>query len=161
MVGRDNPVSEEIVDEFLGEPSDFHIGVHVQILDNEAVCLEHFPDGDHVRMNLSPGKRLHGNVEVICSGARHFQHRCRRESRAGVSVILDNDVRIFLLDFTRELRKECRTADACHILQTDFVAAVFHNLVNYAHIVFHRVHGRMGDGQCDLGYHSGLLRIFH
>ena len=49
-----DPVAEEVVNELLCQCPDLHVCVHVEVLDCEAVGLEHLADGDHVRMDLAP-----------------------------------------------------------------------------------------------------------
>ncbi len=53
-VGRIDPVSEEVVDEFLGQPSHFHVCVHVEILYGKAICLHHLSYGNHIGMDFAP-----------------------------------------------------------------------------------------------------------
>ena len=53
-VVRIDPVTEEVIDELLRKSTNFHVGIHVQILDLEAVGFQHFADRDHIRMNLTP-----------------------------------------------------------------------------------------------------------
>ncbi len=76
-------------------------------------------------------------------------------------MVLNGNMRIFLLDLACQLSKEGRTSDAGHILETDFVTSVFHNLVNHSHIIFHSMYRRIGYGEGDLRNHAGLLGIFH
>ena len=64
-----------------------------------------------------------------------------------MSVVLNLDVRIFLLDVGDELSKDVGAAYACHILEGDLVSSVFHQLVNYAHIILYGMYGRVGDGK--------------
>ena len=51
---RVDPISEEVIDELLGQGTHLHVCVHVQVLYREAVSLEHLTDGDHIRMDLAP-----------------------------------------------------------------------------------------------------------
>ena len=53
-VVRIDPIAEEIIYELLSKASYLHICVHVDVLDLKAVSLEHFTDGDNVRMDLAP-----------------------------------------------------------------------------------------------------------
>ena len=76
-------------------------------------------------------------------------------------MVLHGNVRIFLLDLTCKLSKERRTSDAGHILETDFVTSVFHDLVNHSHIIFHSMDRRIGYGEGNLRNHACLLGIFH
>ena len=160
-VVRVYPVAEEVVYELLRQASHFHICVHIQIFHEEAVRLEHLPHCDDVRVHLSPGKRLHCGVEVVGAGPGHLQHRSRGEARPGVAVVLHYYVGIFFLYLADQSAQHARTADSGHVLEAYFVAAVFHDLIDHAHIVFHRVDRGVGDGEGHLGNHSGLLCIFH
>ena len=74
VVVRLDEHAQKIVDECLGESSGLHIGVHVDVLYEESGILQHGLDRDNVRMNLTPGKRLHGHVQIVGTGAGHLQH---------------------------------------------------------------------------------------
>ena len=76
-------------------------------------------------------------------------------------MVLDLDVGILFLDIRNEGGEEGRTADSGHVLETDFVAAVFHDLVDDTHIVFNGMDRGIGYRKGDLGSHSRLLRILH
>ena len=97
-VVRVDPVSEELVDEFLGQTADFHVCVHVQILHLEPVGFHHFADSDYVRMDFPPAERFDSHIKIVSACTGHLQHGSRGESRTAMSVVLDFDVRIFLLD---------------------------------------------------------------
>ena len=77
-----------------------------------------------------------------------------------MAVVLDRYVWVFLLDLTCELAKESRSADTCHVLEADLVAAVFDNLVHYAHVVFDSMDRRVGDREGHLRNHSAFLGVF-
>ena len=96
-VVRVDPVSEEVVYELLGQAAHLHICIHVQVLHLEPVRLHHLADGDHIRMHLSPGKRLDSHIQIVGTGTRHLQHRSRRETRACVAVVLYLYMRVSLL----------------------------------------------------------------
>ena len=76
-------------------------------------------------------------------------------------MILYLDVRIFLLDGAGEFPEHCRASDTGHILEADFIAAVFYDLVHHSHIIFYRMDRRVGDGKRHLGYHASFLGIFY
>ena len=156
-VGRVDPVAEEVVDKLLREAAHLHVCVHIQILHKESVGLQHLPDGDHVRMDLAPGERLDGHVQDIGSGAGHLQHRGRGEARSRVAVVLDKNMRVFLLDVACELAEEGRTADSRHILEADLVGSIFNDLVDDAHVIFNSVDRGVGDGEGNLRDHSAFL----
>ena len=62
-----------------------------------------------------------------------------------MTVILDYDMRIFGFYFFHKTAQSGRTANAGHVFQRYLVGAEFNQFVYQAHIVFHRVDGRMGD----------------
>ena len=160
-VVRVDPVSEEVVNELLGQGANFHIGVHVQVLHLKSVRLQHFTYRDDIRMDLAPRQRLHRDVEVIRTGTRHLQHRSRRESRTAMAMVLHLDMRIFLLYPGCQLSKECRASDTCHILETDLITAISDHMVYDTHIVIHGMYRRIGYRKGDLRYHACLFRILH
>ena len=157
LVGRVNPVAQEIVHELLGKAAHFHIGVHVQVFHQEAVATQHFTDGNHVRMHLAPGEGFYGDVQVIGSGAGHFQHGGHRKTRAGVAMGLHLDVGILFLDIGHQLSQNVGTADAGHVLEANLIGPVFHHLVHNIHVIGHGMHGGVGDGKRHLRNHAALL----
>ena len=64
-----------------------------------------------------------------------------------MSVILNYDMRIFLLYAACQFRKECRSSDTCHIFKTDFIATIFHDFIHNSHIILHGMYRRVGDGE--------------
>ncbi len=157
LVGRLYEVAQEFVHELLGEGARLHVGFHVDVLHEEAGIFEHGLQGDDVRVNLAPGERLDGGVHIVGACACHLQHGCHGEAGTRVSVVLNLDMRIFVLDALHEASEGCGTAYARHVLEADFIAAVFHQVVYDAHVVFYRVNGGGGDAQRSLGDHAGLL----
>ena len=91
-------------------------------------------------MNLAPGERLHCNIYIVHAGTGNFEHGCRSEARTAMAVILNLDLRIFCLDAAGEFGKEGRTSYACHILETDFIGTILHQVVNNTHIVVDRMY---------------------
>ena len=77
-----------------------------------------------------------------------------------MAMVLDHDVRVFLLYAGGELGEESRTSDARHVLETYFIATVFHYLVDNAHVVVNRMDRRVRDRKSDLRNHAALLRVF-
>ena len=94
---RIDPISKEVINELLSQCTHFHIGIHIQVLYTEAVGTKHLPDSYHIRMHLTPRKRLNRHIQIISSGTCHFQHRRRRETWTAMTVILNLDMWIFLL----------------------------------------------------------------
>ena len=113
----------------------------------ESVGLQHLADGDHVRMDLAPGKGLHGDIEVVGPGAGDLQHGSRGEARPGMAVVLDLEVGILLLDVTDQFAEDARPADAGHVLEADLVGAVLDDPVHDAHVVGNRMDGGVRDGK--------------
>ena len=64
-----------------------------------------------------------------------------------MAMVLDLEVRIFLLDAGHELTELGRTADTGHVLEADLVGALLDQLFDDAQVVLHRVDGGVGDGQ--------------
>ena len=83
----------------------------------------------------------------ISAGAGHLKHRGRGEARSRVAVVLDKNMRVFLLDVACELAEEGRTADSRHILEADLVGSIFNDLVDDAHVIFNSVDRGVGDGE--------------
>ena len=54
-----------------------------------------------------------------------------------MTVVLNYDMRIFLLDPGCEFGEEGWTADSSHVLKTDFIAAILYDLIDYSHEVIH------------------------
>ena len=101
-----------------------------------------------------------GHVQDISAGAGHLKHRGRGEARSRVAVVLDKNMRVFLLDVACELAEEGRAADSRHVLEADLVGAIFNNLVHDAHVVLDRVDRGVGDGEGNLRDHSAFLGEF-
>jgi hypothetical protein len=40
----------------------FHIGIHVDFRDIKSGVVKHFANGNHIRVNHTPGKRFHGHI---------------------------------------------------------------------------------------------------
>ena len=68
---------------------------------------------------------------------------------------------IFVLDAFCQTAQKSGTADTCHVLEADLVAAVFHHLVHDVHVVFDGVYGRICDTERDLGYHAAFLGQYY
>ena len=78
-----------------------------------------------------------------------------------MAVILNLDAGMLLLDVPREFGEEGRAADSGHVLETDFVSSVRHELLHHSEVVFHGVDGGVGDGERRLRNHSRLLGVFY
>ena len=74
-----------------------------------------------------------------------------------MTMILDDDLWILVLDHLGELAKECWLADTCHILQTDFLCTGSDELVGDVHVIFQGMNRRVGDTECTLWSHATLL----
>ena len=157
FVLRIDEAAQPFVDEFLGEGACFHVGAHVDFGHVEARVLEHAAHRNDIRVYLAPGKRLDGGVDDVGSVLAHLQDGGHAEARARVSMVLDNDFGVLVLNHFRELTKECRLADAGHIFQANLLGAGCNFLVGQLGIVLKRVHGRGGDAECALRCHAGFL----
>ncbi len=71
-----------------------------------------------------------------------------------MTVILDDDLWILVLDHLCELAEECRLTDTSHILQADFLCTSSDELVGNVHIIFESVYRRVGDTERTLRSHA-------
>ena len=152
--------AEEVVDKRLGEPTGFHIGVHVDIGHHETGIFQHGLHGDDIGMHHTPRQGFHSYVDNVGTCFGHFEGGGHRETGAAMAVVLHLDMGMTFLDFSHQASQRGGTSDASHILEGDFVGTVFHQLVHQAHIVFHRVNLGVGDAQGGLGNHTGFLGVF-
>ena len=68
-------------------------------------------------------------------------------------------MRILLLYLACQLCEESRASDSGHVLETDLVTTVLHDVVNHTHIIFYGMNRRIGDREGHLGDHATLLGI--
>ena len=72
---------------------------------------------------------------IIGTIVADLEDRSHRETRTRVTVVLDDDLRILVLNHLGEFAEECWLADTCHILQTDFLCTGSDELVGDVHDV--------------------------
>ena len=137
---RIDPITQEIIDELLRQAARLHIGLHIDVLYEEACVFEHGLNGDDIRMHLTPTQRLHRYVQHIAAGFGYFEHRSHAKARARMAVVLDDDIGVFLFDSRYDRTKHCRTTDTGHIFQTDFLRTSFDQLLREVDIILHRVY---------------------
>jgi len=58
-------------------------------------------------------------------------------------MVLHNNSGVFALDPSYEFTKAGGSANTCHILETDLVSAVLHQMVNNIHIIIDRMNRRV------------------
>ena len=75
-----------------------------------------------------------------------------------MSVVLDLDVRVFLLYVVDKPAEGRRPADAGHVLEAYLICSIGDYLVDDVHIVLDGVDRRVCDGEGDLGNHTAFLR---
>ena len=159
LVARIHEVAQEVVDELLRQRAGFHVGLHVDVGHLESLVAQHGLHRDNVGMHLSPRHGFHRHVDDVGSVLAHFQDGGHRQSRTAMAVILDDDIRMFVLDGFCQTSQHARTSDACHVLQTDFGSTRLDQLVGNGRVIFHGMYGRMGDTKRSLGNHACLKRI--
>ena len=108
-------------------------------------------------MHLTPRQRFDSGIDDVGTVLANFEDAGHRQTRTAVSVILDDNLRIFLLDHLRQLAQESRLTDTCHIFQTDFLSTGFNHLVGDVHVVLQRVNRRGGDTERSLWCHTCLF----
>ena len=110
-------------------------------------------------MYLTPRHRLNGNVNDIGTIFTHFKNRSHRKTRSCMTMVLDNDFRMFIFDSLHQLTQECRTSDTCHVLQADFRSTRFDELVCNVCIIFYRMTRRESNTKSSLRNHATFLSI--
>src|SRR3712207_28638 len=74
-----------------------------------------------------------------------------------MAMILNENLRVFVLDGFGELSQEGGLSNTGHVFQTDFLGAGLNQLVGYLCVIFQSVDRRSGDAQCSLCGHAGFL----
>ena len=110
-------------------------------------------------MDFAPRHGLHRHINDVGTVLADFENGSHGKSGTTMPVILYQHLGMFLLDSLRQLSQHPRTADTCHILQTDFGCPGFNQLVGNAGVVLYRMDGRIGDTKCGLRYHAGFQSI--
>ena len=77
-----------------------------------------------------------------------------------MSVILDDDIRMFLFDSSHNDAQHVWTANTGHILQANLLCSAFNQLLREVDVIFRRVHFGIGDTHRCLSGHAGLFRPF-
>ena len=153
-----NPITQEIINKLLCERTRLHIRLHIDILHEEARIFEHRLDGDHIRVNHTPTEWLHRYIEHIATRLSYLQHTCHRETRTRVTVVLNNNIRVLLLNRCYNRTEHSRTTNTRHILETDLLCAVGDKLFCEVNVVLGIVYLRIGDTHGSLCGHACLLR---
>ena len=135
LVAGIDEVAQPVVDELLRQRAGLHVGLHVDIGNIEAFVAQHRLHGDYVGMHLTPRQGLDGSVDDVGTVLTNLQDRGHRQARTRVTVILDDDFRIFRLDHLCQLTQEGRLTDAGHVLQTDLLGTSGNHLVGDGHII--------------------------
>ena len=152
-------VAKKIVKHCLDLRAHFHISFHIDFLDLESGILEHFLYGNHIGVTGSPGKRRHTYVNIIATRLTYFEYGSHTESRTGVRMILDYDIRPVCLDSGNDLAERHRPSYAGHILEAYLVGSSFDELLGEIYIIIDGMYRRMGYAKRSLGNHSGFLGI--
>ena len=111
-------------------------------------------------MNLTPGKRLDSSIDDIGTVLTNLQDAGHRKAGAAVTVVLDDDLRVLVLDHLHQLTQHGRLTDTGHILQTDLWSTGLYQLLSDIGIVLGSMDGAVGDTQGSLWCHTSLQGIF-
>ena len=76
-----------------------------------------------------------------------------------MTVIFNDNVRIFRLDVFHNLTQRHRATNACHVFEADLVGPGFDQFVGHIGIVFDRVNRRVGYAQAALRNHSAVVSV--
>ena len=76
-------------------------------------------------MSGSPREGFHPYVDIVASGFTDFENACHIETGPGMAMILNGDFGMRSLDIGYYSTQRNGTADACHILDTNFIGSQF------------------------------------
>ena len=152
-------IAQEIVVHLLNQAAGFHIGIHVDVLDDETGIPQHLLHGDHVGMARTPGEGRHGRVDIVATVLAHFQDGSHAEARTRMRMILDRNLRIGILDTLDDLAQGDGTADAGHVFETDLIRAGLDELLRQADEILRRMDRGVCQAKGSLGDHAGRLCI--
>ena len=161
MIEFGNIITQEVVIHLLNECTCLHVCLHIDFLHLETCILEHLLNGNDVGMTSSPRKRRHGGVYIITSSLGNLKNGSHAEAWSGMTVILNHDVLLVSLDTFHYLAQRYGTADACHILQADFICSCINKGLGQIDIILHCMNGAVSDTQSGLGYHASFLGILN
>ena len=151
--------TQKIIHHLLNLGTNLHVRSHVDFLYFKACVLKHFLNSDDVSMTRTPREWRHTRINIVAACFAHLQNARHVEARTCVAVILHHDVFLQFLDASHNLAQRNRTADASHVLQTDFVGTSFDELFCQTHIVVNRVDRGVGDAKRSLSNHASLEGI--
>ena len=74
-----------------------------------------------------------------------------------MAVVLDDNLRVLLLDALGELSEKGWLSDTCHVLEAYLLSTGLYELVGYVVVIVKSVYWRGGDAERSLRSHAGLL----
>ena len=112
-------------------------------------------------MHFAPRHRLHRHINDVGTIFANLKNRSHRQSRPAMTMILDQYIRMFLLDGPDQLSQHPGTANACHILQAYFRCTGLNQLIGNSGIILNGMYRRIGDAKGCLRNHTRFQSIFN
>ena len=76
-------------------------------------------------------------------------------------MVLNRNLRVFLLDVGHDATQCVRATDSGHILDTDLIRTQLDQLIRHLGVILHRMHRRVCDTQRALRDHACLFRVLN
>ena len=96
-------------------------------------------------MTCTPREWCYSSIDIVTAIATYLKDACHVETRTRVRVILNDDILLVSLDTGCNLTESLRTADTCHIFQTDLICTCIDELLCKVYIIFYCVDWRVSD----------------
>ena len=125
LVGRVHKITQKIVNELLCHGTGFHVGFHINLRYLKSRVFQHSLHTQQVSVSRTPWQRFHAHVNIIATSLANFENACHIETGPGMAMILNGDFGMRSLDIGYYFTQRNGTADACHILDTNFIGSQF------------------------------------
>ena len=112
-------------------------------------------------MHFAPRHRLHSYINDIRTILANLKDRSHRQSRPTMTMILNQYIRMFLLDSPDQLPQHTRATDTCHVFQTNFRCTGLNQLIGNSGIILNGMHRRIRDTKSCLRNHTCFQSIFN
>ena len=112
-------------------------------------------------MYLAPRKRLYRRINDIGTIAAYLKYGRHGKSWPTMTMILDNDIRMLLLNHTGKLSQHGRLTYTGHILQAYLWCTGLNQLLRNGGIIFCRMYWRIGNTQRSLRCHPCFQCILY
>ena len=112
-------------------------------------------------MHFTPRHGLHSHINDVRTIFANLKDRSHRQSRPTMTMILNQYIRMFLLDSPDQLPQHTRATDTCHVFQTNFRCTGLNQLIGNSGIILNGMHRRIRDTKSCLRNHTCFQSIFN